>query len=57
VTFSGAPAQAFTLLRIGTGPVAFTANVSVEFGGTVVVLNNFTGPETSSVPSVTVAIP
>jgi uncharacterized delta-60 repeat protein len=46
VTFSGAPADAFTLLRTGGGAVNFTATVSVEFGGTVVVLTNFTGPET-----------
>jgi uncharacterized delta-60 repeat protein len=46
VTFSAAPADAFTLVRTGGGAVNFTANVSVEFGGTVVVLNNFTGPET-----------
>jgi uncharacterized delta-60 repeat protein len=46
MTFSGLPAQAFTLVRTGGGAVTFTANVSVEFGGTVVVLNNFTGTET-----------
>jgi Dockerin type I domain len=45
VTFSGQPADAFTLVRTGGGAVTFTANVSVEFGGTVVVLTNFTGPE------------
>jgi uncharacterized delta-60 repeat protein len=46
VTFSGAPEQAFTLVRTGGGAVNFVASVSVEFGGTVVVLNTFTGPET-----------
>jgi uncharacterized delta-60 repeat protein len=46
VTFSGAPAQAFTLMRNGGKAVSFTANVSVEFGGTVVTLTNFTGAET-----------
>jgi uncharacterized delta-60 repeat protein len=46
VTFSGAPANAFTLMRTGGGAVAFSATVSVQFGGTVVVLTNFTGPET-----------
>ena len=46
VTFSGKPIQAFTLLRTGGGAVTFSATVSTEYGGTVVVLNNFTGPET-----------
>src|SRR5262249_3460382 len=46
VTFSGLPEQAFTLVRTGGGAVSFVANVSVVNGGTVVVLTNFTGPET-----------
>jgi hypothetical protein len=46
VTFSGTPAQAFTLMRNGGKAVSFTANVSVELGGTVVTLTNFTGSET-----------
>jgi uncharacterized delta-60 repeat protein len=46
VTFSGQPADAFTLIRNGGKPVTFMANVSVEFGGTVVTLTNFTGAET-----------
>jgi uncharacterized delta-60 repeat protein len=46
VTFSGPVTNAFTLTRVGAGAVTFAANVSVEFGGTVVVLTNFTGPET-----------
>jgi uncharacterized delta-60 repeat protein len=46
VTFSGTAEQAFTLIRTGGGAVTFVANVSVENGGTVVVLNNFSGPET-----------
>jgi uncharacterized delta-60 repeat protein len=47
VTFSGVPAQAFTLSRTGGGAVTFIANVSIEYGATVVTLNNFTGPETN----------
>ena len=46
VTFSGTAEQAFTLMRTGGGAVTFTANVSVEYGGTVVTLTNFTGQET-----------
>jgi uncharacterized delta-60 repeat protein len=46
VTFSGPVTNAFTLTRVGAGAVTFAANLSVEFGGTVVVLANFTGPET-----------
>jgi uncharacterized delta-60 repeat protein len=46
VAFSGPTANAFTLVRTGGGAVNFTANVSVENGGTVVVLTNFTGSET-----------
>jgi uncharacterized delta-60 repeat protein len=46
VTFRGSPAKAFTLVRTGGGAVTFTAIVSVEYGGTVVVLTNFIGPET-----------
>jgi hypothetical protein len=32
-------------VRTGGGAVTFTANVSVEYGGTVVLLTTFTGPE------------
>jgi uncharacterized delta-60 repeat protein len=46
VTFSGSPDQAFTLLRNGGGAVSFTATVSVQNGGTVVLLDHFTGSET-----------
>lgn len=46
VTFSGKPVQAFTLTRIGGGIVTFSANVTFKYGGTVVTLSNFTGPET-----------
>lgn len=46
VTFSGSPDQAFMLTRVGGGAVSFTATVSVQYGGTVVTLDTFTGPET-----------
>jgi uncharacterized delta-60 repeat protein len=46
VAFSGMPEQAFTLIRTGGVAVNFTATVSVQYGGTVVVLGNFSGPET-----------
>jgi uncharacterized delta-60 repeat protein len=46
VTFNGTPAQAFTLVRNDGGAVNFVANVSTEYGGTVVTLSNFTGVET-----------
>jgi uncharacterized delta-60 repeat protein len=46
VAFSGAAADAFTLVRIGGGAVNFVANVTVVDGGTVVTLNGFSGPET-----------
>lgn len=45
VTFSGPPADAFTLMRNGGKAVNFIATVSVEFGATVVKLSNFTGAE------------
>jgi uncharacterized delta-60 repeat protein len=46
VTFSGAAADAFSLVRIGGGAVNFVANATVVNGGTVVTLNGFSGPET-----------
>jgi hypothetical protein len=46
VTFSGQPADAFTLVRTGGGAVSFSASISVQYDGTVVTLTNFTGPET-----------
>jgi uncharacterized delta-60 repeat protein len=46
VTFNGSPDQAFTLTRNGGGSVSFTATVSMQNGGTVVLLDHFTGSET-----------
>jgi uncharacterized delta-60 repeat protein len=46
VTFSGSPDQAFTLTRNGDGAVSFTATVSVQNGGTVVLLDHFAGSNT-----------
>jgi uncharacterized delta-60 repeat protein len=45
VTFSGSPDQAFTLTRNGGGAVSFTATVSIQNGGTVVLLDHFTGAD------------
>jgi uncharacterized delta-60 repeat protein len=46
VTFRGAAADAFTLVRTGGDAVNFVGNVTVVNGGTVVTLNGFSGPET-----------
>jgi hypothetical protein len=48
VNFSGAVANAFTLIRVGGGAVAFSASATVVAGGTVVTLDNFSGSETES---------
>lgn len=46
VTFGAPPAQAFAFARIGGNAVNYIASVSMEYGGTVVTLSNFTGSET-----------
>jgi uncharacterized delta-60 repeat protein len=46
VTFSGSPDHAFTLVRTGGSSVSFIATISVQNGGTVVLLDHFTGPDT-----------